>query len=134
MTGTAQDWRPRGRPLREEVGWRGMCDPAARFLGTDSLHGNDVWVGNGGEKMGPCVHEDNGRGAWAGTGGSRTASAGENVVGNGVHPHPNLPPSRGKGFVGALLQRDSTAGLCCARNDVWGEGLTALRKQRTRGG
>ena len=70
----------------------------------------------------------------AGTGGSRTVSAGENVVGNGVHPHPNLPPSRGKGFVGALLQLDSTAGLCCVRNDVWGEGLTALRKQRTRGG
>ena len=36
-----------------------------------------------------------------GMGGSRTAPTGENVVGHGVHPHPNLPPSRGKGFVAA---------------------------------
>ena len=83
------------------------------------------------EGRGPRMREDT---EGVGTGGSRTASAGENVVGNGVHPHPNLPPSRGRGFVGALLQRDSTAGLRCARNDVWGEGLTTLRKQRTRGG
>ena len=31
---------------------------------------------------------------------ARTAHTGENVVGNGVHPHPNLPPSRGKGGEG----------------------------------
>ncbi len=46
--------------------------------------------------MGPRIREDNGRG----TGGSRTATRGENVVGYESHPHPpvftrvgsNLPP------------------------------------------
>ena len=33
--------------------------------------------------------------------GSSTAPTGENTAGHGVHPHPNLPPSRGKGFIGA---------------------------------
>ena len=28
---------------------------------------------------------------------TRDAPTGEKVVGKGVHPHPNLPPSKGKG-------------------------------------
>ena len=28
----------------------------------------------------------------------RAVPTGENAVGHGVHPHPNLPPSRGKGI------------------------------------
>ena len=77
----------------------------------------------GGNNGGGDSMRDNGRGICAGktgvvrwnngwvggTGGSRTAPTGENVVGYESHPHPpvftragsNLPPSWRKGFVGA---------------------------------
>ena len=66
---------------------------------------------------------------WRMTGGSRTAPAEENVVGHGVHPHPNLPPSRGKGLVGA--ERAISIVMTCFMK---GDGLPPSREKRVSGG
>ncbi len=59
-----------------------------------------MWMGcrpvfNGGRLCGGITDREGWVPAWVGgTGGSRTAPTGENVVGHGVHPHP--PGSRGQ--------------------------------------
>ena len=66
---------------------------------------------------------------WRMTGGSRTAPTEENVVGHGVHPHPNLPPSRGKGLVGA--ERAISIVMTCFTK---GDGFPPSREKREVGG
>ena len=66
---------------------------------------------------------------WRMTGGSRTAPTEENVVGHEVHPHPNLPPSRGKGFV-ATEQAIFIVMPCFTK----GDGFPPSREKREVGG
>ena len=93
-----------GPRMREDNGW-GLGDRLGRRFGVrkkdGSPHSRGQRVG-----MGSRIREDNGSG-W-GTGGSRTApTEGEYCQALGSPPSPvftragsNLPPSRGKGFVG----------------------------------
>ena len=66
---------------------------------------------------------------WWMTGGSRTAPTEENVVGHEVHPHPNLPPSRGKGFV--ATERAIFIVMPCFTK---GDGFPPSREKREVGG
>ena len=74
---------------------------------------------------------------WRMTGGSRTAPTEENVVGHGVHPPSpvftragsNLPPSRGKGLVGA--ERAIFIVMTCFTK---GDGFSPSREKREVGG
>ena len=86
----------RGRRGRRECNW----------LGRDwrpQLHGDNRRRGQKRqERVSPLLTPDTGAGFRVGRRAVREPPLREeNVIVYGIHPHPNLPPSRGKGLLGA---------------------------------
>ena len=124
-----------------EVRKRGWVPASARTTGGGTVNlprlhggrlcaGKRVWVGL---DSGFRRNDERGRLIfpvfWRMTGGSRTAPTEENVVGHEVHPHPNLPPSRGKGFV--ATERAIFIVMTCFTK---GDGFPPSREKREVGG